>query len=421
MKTSLKEQYKKRIFLIMASVLILSMLLPLSLGADQNNSTLSGLVFNDVNGNGERAFSGEGGLKNWTVYVDLNKNNELDKSDLSAQTDSNGRYAIANIPNGTFPVREELLNGWSQTTPNPDDIEFSGSDKREANFGNYEYKTAPMRLMYQRELFNVSLWGAVICFIIGIILFVLGLNGYSAKGSEKEPGKIGWILAGAFLIILAVYLLRNMEKISGIAVPSLSSQFTSIPMWLMLVIFVLLFIALLGIGVFKPEQMEGGQMRRAIAGMLVFGFITILMFALYKTEISENNKEIISQYIQLVGIIIGFYFGAKITTDTGKLSAQYEPPKTKEALLEIGEPSEPDDEGKIRILLTNKGGQIVKVTKIELKGDDLNLSQPYAEYIEKEVDMTVDLKEQKDKINEKYTITAWLSDGTKVEKEVEPK
>jgi restriction endonuclease S subunit len=57
-----------------------------------------------------------------------------------------------------------------------------------------------MTLMYQRELFNVSLWGAVICFIIGIILFVLGLNGYSAKGSEKEPGKIGWILAGAFLI-----------------------------------------------------------------------------------------------------------------------------------------------------------------------------------------------------------------------------
>jgi hypothetical protein len=421
MKISLNAQFPRRILLIMASILVLSMLMPLSLCADQNNSTstLSGLVFNDVNGNGERAFSGEDRLNNWTVYVDLNRNFKQDDGDLFNQTDSNGHYAIANIPNGTYQVGEVVKDGWAQTTPNPDDIKFSGSDKQELNFGNYEYRAASITQTYKKDLFNISLWGAVICFIIGIILLVLGLNGFNLKGGEKDLGKMGMILAGVILIILGAYLIRNMEKISGIYAPSISSQFSSIPMWLMAMIFVLLFVVLLAIGICKPEQMEGGQMRRAIAGMLVFGFITVLMFVLYGKEITNNNKEVISQYIQLVGIIIGFYFGAKITTDaTGKMSAQYDPTKTKEVLVEIGMPSLTTDGSKIQIPLINKSGQKIPLARIDLIGPHLNVSEPHTESLEKETKITVDLKGGK--TDEKYTIFVWLLDGTKVEKEVLP-
>lgn len=422
MKISLNAQFPRRILLIMASILVLSMLMPISLCSDQNNSTstLSGLVFNDVNGNGEWASSGEDGLNNWTVYVDLNKDNDLDKGDLSNQTDSSGRYVITNIPNGTYPIGEVVKDGWAQTTPNPDDIKFSGSDKKEANFGNYEYKAASMTLMYQKDLFNISLWGAVICFIIGIILLVLGLKGAGLKGGEKGLGKMGWTLPGVILIILAAYLLSNLEKISGLASPGFASQISSIPMWLMLLIFVLLFIALLGVGVFKPEQMEGGQMRRAIAGLLVFGFVTILMFALFGAKIDATNKDVITQYVQLVGIIVGFYFGAKITSDaTGKLSTQYDPTKTHEDPLEIGDPSLNADK-KIEITLRNKSGLKIVLDKIHLLGQNLDAQKDLKpEILEDKTTITVDPKDGT--TNEEYTIYVWLADKRKVERVVLPK
>ncbi len=419
MKTSLKEQSQKRIFLIMASALTLSMLLPLSLGADQNNSTLSGIMFNDVNGNGERALSSEKGLDNWTVYVDLNQNSQQDNGDLFNQSDSNGYYIIVNIPNGTYPVREILKDGWTQTTPNPDSIKFSGPDKLEIHFGNRENEASSTASAFQDKLFSISSAAFLLCFIVGFILIVYGLSKSSIKDITKDPGRIAMILGGVFLIILGAYFLHILQKISGIAAPGISSQFSAIPMWLIVMIFVLLFVVLLGIGVCKPEQMEGGQMRRAIAGLLVFGFIAILIFALYGAGINDNNKEVISQYIQLVGIIIGFYFGAKITVDaTGKMSAQYDPAKTHEDPLEIGNPSLTADK-KIEITLKNKSGYKIVLDKIHLIGKNLNVRQDLNQTLENETTITLDPGEGK--TDETYTIFIFLKDGPKVEKEVLPK
>lgn len=419
MKISLKEQSQKRIFLIMASALMLSMLLPTSLGADQNNSTLSGIVFNDLNGNGERALSSEKGLDNWTVYVDLNRNYKQDNGDLFNRSDSNGYYIIANIPNGTYPVIEIVKDGWTQTTQNHDSVKFSGPDKLEVNFGNRENKASSAASAFQDKLFNISSAGVFLCFLVGFILIVYGLSKSSIKDIAKDPERIAMILGGVSLIILGAYFLRILEKLSGIAVPGISSQFSSIPMWLMVMIFVLLFVILLGIGICKPEQMEGGQMRRAIAGMLVFGFIAILMFVLYGAEIDGNNKEVISQYIQLVGIIIGFYFGAKITTDaTGKMSAQYDPAKTHEDPLEIGNPSLNADK-KIEINLKNKSGYKIVLDKIHLIGKNLNVRQDLNQTLENETTITLDPGEGK--TDETYNIFIFLKDGPKVEKEVLPK
>jgi hypothetical protein len=422
MKTRLKEQSLKRILLIMASILLLSMLIPLSLCADQNNSTstLSGLVFNDVNGNGERALSSEKGLGNWTVYVDLNRNYKQDNGDLFNQSDSSGYYIIANIPNGTYTVREIVKDGWTKTTQNSDRIKFFGPDKLEMNFGNRENKASSASSTLQDELFLISSWGAFAGFFVGIIFFILGMYKCKAKELEKDLLGVGLVLAGVILIIIGAYLLNNLEKMAGISVPGLSSTLPSIPMWLMLMIFVLLFIALLGIGVFKPEQMEGGQMRRAIAGLLVFGFVTILMFALYGTGINDNNKDVISQYIQLVGIIIGFYFGAKITTDAkGKMSAEYDPTKTHEDPLEIGDPSL-NANNEIEIPLRNKSGLKIVLDKIHLLGQNLDAKMDLkTEILEDKKTITVDPKDGT--TNEEYTIYVWLADKRKVEKVVLPK
>lgn len=432
MKISLKAESSRKIFLILASILTLTMVMPLSLCADQNNSSLSGLVFNDTNENRKLDSSSENGLGNWTVYVDLNNNGKFDdETEPSNQTDSQGYYVIPNIPKGTYAAKEVIKDGWTQTTYYANRIKFNGTDEHKRDFGNHENKKASTASMFQDRLFDISYQGAIVCFLIGFILIVSGLWGCKAQDIiEQNLGRMGLILAGVILIILGAYLLSNMGKIAGIAAPGLTSQITFIPMWLMLLIFVLIFVILLAIGIYKSEQMEGGQMRRAIAGLLVFGFVTILMFALYGTEIDENNKEIISQYIQLVGIIIGFYFGAKITAEAGKLSSEYKPPTTKEALVEIGEPSQLASPKKgIKIPIKNKSEQTIRLINI-------NLDEPITfneikhwvpsgnRFIEKGIvdPVEIDLNEaEMAKTTKKYIIRVQLSEGAPVEKEVEPK
>ncbi|MDI6767715.1 MAG: SdrD B-like domain-containing protein [Bacteroidota bacterium] len=75
------------------------------------HDTISGTVFNDLEGNGVRNF-GDNGLMNWRIH--------LFQSDIhidSTLTDVNGKYSFTNITPGTYAVREELKSGWLQTLP----------------------------------------------------------------------------------------------------------------------------------------------------------------------------------------------------------------------------------------------------------------------------------------------------------------
>jgi hypothetical protein len=77
-----------------------------------SGGTVSGVVFNDVNGDGVQG-AGEGGLPNWAVQL----SNGSTVVATSGPTDSNGNYTISGVAPGTYTLREVLQGGYTQTAP----------------------------------------------------------------------------------------------------------------------------------------------------------------------------------------------------------------------------------------------------------------------------------------------------------------
>ena len=83
--------------------------------------TITGLAFDDLNGNGVRD-AGEQGLPGVTVFLDANRNGVLDAGERSAVTDASGNYRFANLGPGTYRVRSVSQPGLIGMTNNPADV-----------------------------------------------------------------------------------------------------------------------------------------------------------------------------------------------------------------------------------------------------------------------------------------------------------
>lgn len=100
--------------------------------------TISGIFFDDLNGNGVRE-AGEPGLKNQTVFADLNFNGRLDASEPRVVTGNDGSYTFSNAPNGIFRVMSVVPNGRRLTAPASVfyDVVIAGNTvASNRNFGN---------------------------------------------------------------------------------------------------------------------------------------------------------------------------------------------------------------------------------------------------------------------------------------------
>lgn len=93
-------------------------------------------------------------------------------------------------------------------------------------------------------------------------------------------------------------------------------------MLLLIVISFLIFASLIFIGGWMPTKdnlfrfnLRHGQIRSAIAGTLVFGFVILTFFSLYY-PLNEDGA-VFNQFSQVVGIIIGFYFGSRTAASPG--------------------------------------------------------------------------------------------------------
>jgi hypothetical protein len=100
--------------------------------------SISGLKFNDGNGNGTQDAQ-ETGLSGWQIFLDANGNNSLDAGETAVNTDNSGNYSFSNLNPGTYNVREVQQTGWAQTTTNPAPVNLgSGESRSGINFGNFQ-------------------------------------------------------------------------------------------------------------------------------------------------------------------------------------------------------------------------------------------------------------------------------------------
>jgi uncharacterized delta-60 repeat protein len=71
------------------------------------SGSLKGIVWNDANGDGRIAARGESNLAGWTVYLDQNRNRQLDANEAHTTTDGAGRYTFSKLPGGTYVVAQQ--------------------------------------------------------------------------------------------------------------------------------------------------------------------------------------------------------------------------------------------------------------------------------------------------------------------------
>ncbi len=72
---------------------------------------ISGLVWNDTNGNGLRD-ADEQAIANAVVFIDDDDDRVLDADEVQTRTDAQGVFRFDNLPAGTYLVRQDLGFGW---------------------------------------------------------------------------------------------------------------------------------------------------------------------------------------------------------------------------------------------------------------------------------------------------------------------
>ena len=87
-------------------------------------ATITGTIWNDLNGNGAKSLD-ELGLQNWTVFLDRNNNGSLDLGEESTVTDGLGNYVFMLNEPGSYTVAVQLTpqqsNRWQSTFPGQND------------------------------------------------------------------------------------------------------------------------------------------------------------------------------------------------------------------------------------------------------------------------------------------------------------
>ncbi len=213
---------------------------------------------------------------------------------------------------------------------------------------------------------------AIIAILGGIIIHIVLPRSEKEKpmsSSEARCESVGKAITVTFvflLLILAAILVKNVI-LSASDVPMASS------VWAAIIVLAIVFLLLIYMGCAVDGTLDQGEMRRAIAGTFVLGF-TMLIFFLARYDI--QNKDVVAAYLQMVGVIVGFYFGAKTAlmgTSTG----------TSEGLaiefVEVGE-----DKKNIILTIRNKGDNKLVVDKVYVTGKDF--TKPF------EMSVTIDSK-----------------------------
>ena len=101
------------------------------------SGTIKGVIFDDLNGNGVRE-TGEPGLANQTIYLDVNFDGTFNKNEPSVKSGADGSYTFAARPNGIQRVRYDPPTGRRLTAPSAifRDVPVANNTTSNVNFGS---------------------------------------------------------------------------------------------------------------------------------------------------------------------------------------------------------------------------------------------------------------------------------------------
>ena len=116
-------------------------------------------------------------------------------------------------------------------------------------------------------------------------------------------------------------------------------------------VILIVFLVVLMLGWVDGHNLDKGEMRRAIAATFVTGFTLITILCIYY---GIYRSEVIIAYIEMVGIVIGFYFGAKTAAERRAEVASF---------INIENVSF-HDPNKIFVTVRNGGDKEIKVDKV---------------------------------------------------------
>ncbi len=147
------------------------------------NGSIEGTIWNDLNGDGDRAIDPatglptEQGLVDWTVYIDSDTDGVLDATELTATTDANGNYYFVSVLAGSHLVREVLPSNWSASPGYAAQQTVSvtaGEKTNNVDFANFTVLNGSIR---------GSVWNDV---------NRDGVRNSSPSGVFSDPGLAGW-------------------------------------------------------------------------------------------------------------------------------------------------------------------------------------------------------------------------------------
>jgi hypothetical protein len=162
--------------------------------------SISGIKFNDLNGNGVRD-AGEAGVSGVTIQV----RNSAGALSGTAQTDASGNFTVSGLQAGTYKVSEVLTSGFAQTTPGGDGTItvtlVSGQAFTGALFGN-QVATASISGSKFNDANGNGVRDAGEAGVAGITINLAGPNGLTRTTTSDASGNFSFssLPAGAFIL-----------------------------------------------------------------------------------------------------------------------------------------------------------------------------------------------------------------------------
>jgi hypothetical protein len=189
-------------------------------------ASISGTTFNDLNANGFKEES-EPGLFNWTIVLMGDGENFQELN-----TNVDGFYSFEGLKPGNYTLKEELMDGWNQTSP-PEgsyDINFVYGEGFNYSFGNIQGQALTTSESVSHPLISRSEWIRMVNEIEEAPNFTtkselpsnlsypssISLLGYIPSYSERQQGTCGncWAWACTGVAEVAHTLSSSKDRLS---------------------------------------------------------------------------------------------------------------------------------------------------------------------------------------------------------------